>query len=559
MSTITSIRLWYDTGFTEGCTEVPKINGSLPSPSLAYDASFTPSTSDIFSRLKLRVPYTTLMNCSYLSIALDMKNGTDKLFYGWIDRVNIISDTESNPLTEILWHVDLWRTYISSVTVGSGMVNRRPLLTNDSVPPQPYPYRSVSVEGDPIYFRDWDGTTNGDSWTVIFTYNYNYKTEDSTSPEGVVTPGINYSSTGIGSFPVSRSSPNARQSVGSYTAPSMFDVMNGTWDELIGLDPESIKGVFLIPTTNVVDGYLTSAFKIAQPSSAECGFYKATGLAIGTLGASAMTLPSTLMTDDVNTYYITGFDGEIIGSLPWGIPVSQIMYTIIVESSSAYIQLRCGDEKSHVEGTCFTIPLPTLEVSANGWSSYVYSGARSADIEQRQLEAEQARESTYLSTLTGVGSSITNAGMMGALAGGPIGAIGSAAAGGVSTIISGTIGAEMNYNLTTKYNDSFQGITDYRKARQTNGLLMSGVGFNCLCTGRRPAIFKAVKDAYSVQQRANDISLYGVHVSEPRSSCQSLIQQGGPIQITNAVVTGSVPVEAKQYIRQRLAQGVRMI
>lgn len=75
MSTITNIKLWYDTGFTDGCIEVPRINSSLPSPSLSYDASFCPSTSDIFSRLKLRVPYTTLMNCSYLSITLDMNNG----------------------------------------------------------------------------------------------------------------------------------------------------------------------------------------------------------------------------------------------------------------------------------------------------------------------------------------------------------------------------------------------------------------------------------------------------------------------------------------------------
>lgn len=558
MSTITQIRLWYDTGFTEGCTEVPKINGSLPTPSLTYDASFTPSTSDIFSRLKLRVPYTTLMNCSYLAISLDMNNGTDKVFYGWIDKVNIISDTESNPLTEILWHVDLWRTYISSVTVGSGMVNRRPLLTNDSVPPQSYPYRYISVSGEPIYLNDWNGAVANDRWTVIFTYNYNYKSY-TTDEQGVEHLDINFTSSGIGSFPVSRAHPDTRQKVEDYNAPSLFEVMDGTWDELIGLDPESVKGVFLIPTTNVVSGYLTSPFQITQPQTATCGFYKADGLAMGTLGAPAMTLTSPLMTDDVNTYYITGFDGEIIGSLPWGMSVSEIEYTIIVESSSAYIQLRCSDENSHVEGTCFTIPLPTLELSSNAWSSYVYSGARSADISQRQLEAEQSRESTYLSTLTGVGSSITNAGMMGALAGGPIGAIGSAAAGGVSTIISGTIGAEMNYNLATKYNDMFQEITDYRKARQTNGLLMSGVGFNCLCTGRRPAIFKAVKDPYSVEQRANDISLYGVHVSEPRSSCQSLLLAGGPLQITNAVVTGSVPVEAKQHIRQRLAQGVRMI
>ena len=557
MSTITQIRLWYDTGFTEGCTEVPRINGSLPTPSFTYDASFTPSTSDIFSRLKLRVPYTTLMNCSYLAISLDMNNGTDKVFYGWIDKVNIISDTESNPLTEILWHVDLWRTYIPSVTVGSGMVNRRPLLTNDSVPPQSYPYRSETVNGSPIYFEDWDGAVAQDRWSIIFTFNYNYKSQ-TTNEDGSQTIDINYTASGVGTFPVSRANPQVRQSVGSYTAPSLFEVVNGQWDELLGLDPDSIKGVFIVPGTNLVSGYLISAYKISQPEDASCGFYKADGMSFGTLGSLAMTLPSTVMTDDINTYYITGFDGEIIGALPWGIPVNSLYYMLIIDSSAAYLQIRAGGEDAHIEGTCFTIPLPTLEVSSNAWSSYVYSGARSADLMQKQLEAEQARESTYVSTISNVSSSVASSAMLGSL-GGPVGSLGGALIGGASSIISGTIGAEANYALTTKYIDAFQNITDYRTARQTNGLLISGSGFTCLATGRRPALFKATKDNYSVQQRANDISLYGVHVSEPRSSCQSLIQQGGPIQITNAVVTGSVPVEAKQYIRQRLAQGVRMI
>lgn len=557
MSTITQIRLWYDTGFTEGCTEVPEINGSLPTPSLTYDASFTPSTSDIFSRLKLRVPYTTLMNCSYLAISLDMNNGTDKVFYGWIDKVNIISDTESNPLTEILWHVDLWRTYISSVTVGSGMVNRRPLLTNDSVPPQSYPYRTEMVNSSPIYFGDWNGSITDDTWSVIFTFNYNYKSY-TTNEDGSQTIDINYTASGVGMFPVSRANPQSRQSVGSYYAPSLFEVVNGQWDELIGLDPESIKGVFIAPTTNVVSGYIFSGYKVTQPEVAACGFYKANGMAFTTLGATAMTLPGTVMTDDNNTYYITGFDGEIIGSLPWGTPVSSLFYTLIIDSSAAYLQIRAGDEDAHIEGTCFTIPLPALELSDNAWSSYVYSGARSADLMQKQLEAEQARESTYVSTISNVSSSVASSAMLGSL-GGPVGSLGGALIGGASSLISGTIGAEANYALTTKYNDAFQDIVDYRTARQTNGLLISGSGFSCLATGRRPALFKATKDDYSVQQRANDISLYGVHVSEPRSSCQSLIQQGGPIQITNAVVTGSVPVEAKQYIRQRLAQGVRMI
>ena len=548
MSTITQIRLWYDTGFTEGCTEVPKINGSLPTPSLTYDASFTPSTSDIFSRLKLRVPYTTLMNCSYLAISLDMNNGADKVFYGWIDKVNIISDTESNPLTEILWHVDLWRTYISSVTVGSGMVNRRPLLTNDSVPPQNYPFRYTISADTPVALID-------DSlWYIIFTFNWKY-TQVVTNDDGTTTE-TNIVSAGTGYFPISYSSPSARQAVGTFSAPSFNEVIKGEWDELLGMDPESIKGTFLSPMKPHYNNVGWSSFKIPGVEAPLCGFYKATSP--DCISETSYTFNSAISTDDVNSYYITGFDGEIIGELPWGMPITQLNKRLIIDSSAAYLQIRAGDIKSHVNGVCFTIPLPPVEVSSNSWSSYVYSGARASDIAQKRTEADQARESTYVSTISNVSSSVASSAMLGSL-GGPVGSLGGALIGGASSLISGTVGAEANYALTTKYNDAFQNITDYRTARQTDGLIMSGSGFDAVRFGQKPTIIKAVKDEYSVQQRANDISLYGVHVSEPRSSCQSLIAAGGPVQITNAVVKGSVPVEAKQYIRQRLAQGVRMI
>ena len=539
MSTITNIKLWYDVGFTDGCIEVPKINGSLPSPSFSYESSFCPSTSDMFSRLKLRVPFTTLMNCSYLSISLDMNNGIDKVFYGWIDKVNMISDSESNPLTEVLWHVDLWRTYISSVVVGSGMVDRRPLLTNDPVPPQSYPYRFVTADPQftPLF--------NSDKWTVVFTFNYNYSSDNT-----------KFTASGVGYFPISRVNERIRQKVGDYEAPSLYEVVFGEWDELLGLDPESIKGVFICPGDNFISAYNASPYKISSPTSAKCGFYRTDGMVFGPETRIDLTAPIT--TNDITTYYITGFDGELVGSIPWGMTVSTLYFRFIVESSSAYVQLRTDGYISHSKGTCFTIPLPSLELSSNAWSSYVYSGARSADMMQKKTEADMTRESTYISTLSNVSSSVASSAMLGSL-GGPVGSLGGALIGGASSIISGTIGAEANYALTTKYNDAFQDIADYRTANQTNGLMISGGGFDAIANGSVPSIVKVTKDEYSIEQRANDISLYGVHVSEPRTSCQSLLLAGGPLQITNAVVTGSVPVEAKQYIRQRLAQGVRMI
>ena len=264
------------------------------------------------------------------------------------------------------------------------------------------------------------------------------------------------------------------------------------------------------------------------------------------------------MTDDTTTYVITGFDGEIVGSLPWGIPVTTLKYRTVLDSNGGYIQIRT-DIDGHANGTCFTIPMIPLEITQNGWSEYAYSGTRQADITQRQTEAEKARESAIVGMASSVTSSVASSAMLGSL-GGPVGTLGGALIGGASSVISGTIGAAADYAVTTKYNDVFQDITDYRMAHQSNGLIMSGTGFDSVRFGNRQIMLvKMVTDTYSQEQRTNDITLYGVHVSEPMESCQPLVTDGGPIQITNVTVKGPIPVEAKQYIRQRLAQGVRMI
>lgn len=544
MSTITQIRIWRDTGFTDGCTEVPKKGGSLASPTYIFDGPFNPSKDDLFSRLKLRVPYTQLMDCSYLSISLDMKNGTDKTFYGWIDSVSIISDTESTPMTQINWHVDLWRTYLSSATIRSGMVRRRPLLTGDSVPPQPYPIR----------YRNFVSSTSlisSTNWWIIFTCTVTTTTNIGTQEEPVYET---TSTTRASCFPVDVSSPGTRGSSGGIKFPSLNDVISGAWDELFGLDPKTIYSVYASPIAPMMN--MSGGWSLFNIGTKGYGAYNAAYLSNTSLYSGSI---ASTTADDIRTLCITGFDGEVIGEIPWGFTVSSYTYRLILDVASAYIQIRFDGIQSHSEGLCFTVPLVPVSVTDNSFSSYVYGGARQADIMQARAEADRARESAMVGTASNVTSSVASSAMLGSL-GGPVGTLGGALIGGASSLISGTIGAATEYNVTTKYNDVFQNITDYRMANQPNGLIMSGSGFDCLRHGQRGiTLMVLASDAYSQTQRANDISLYGVHVSEPKDSCQSLIDAGGPVQIDNAVVTGSIPVEAKQYIRQRLAQGVRMI
>lgn len=86
---------------------------------------------------------------------------------------------------------------------------------------------------------------------------------------------------------------------------------------------------------------------------------------------------------------------------------------------------------------------------------------------------------------------------------------------------------------------------------------MQGNGFDAVRNGvQAPAIIRMTYDDYSVEQWENNISIYGATVSEPRSSCSSLIRAGGPLRIDNLEVTGDIPNPARAYIRDAFRKGV---
>ena len=264
---------------------------SLQTPDFTYTGNYVPSTADIFSKLKLRVPYTTLMDCSYIAITLDMNNGTDRTFYGWIDNVSIISDTTSSALTQIDWHVDLWRTYISNAVIGSGMVRRRPMLSTDTIPPQEYPHRYLNV-----------GTVtpliSGDTWYIIFSNVYNAEQSDSSG--GTQT----YTYTQTCYFPVSKSTP----ATSIDGAPSLNSIIGGYWDEYLNMDPTTITCVYLSPLKPGTSGWT----KITTTKG--YSYYRASTL--NTVVATTYDIGDYVTSDDVTTYAVLGLDGEVVGTLP---------------------------------------------------------------------------------------------------------------------------------------------------------------------------------------------------------------------------------------------------
>ena len=96
-------------------------------------------------------------------------------------------------------------------------------------------------------------------------------------------------------------------------------------------------------------------------------------------------------------------------------------------------------------------------------------------------------------------------------------------------------------------------------AAQTNNLALLGTGFDPFNYGQPITAVTMMPDAYSRNQREQDLAINGAKVSEPRQDITSLIDAGGPLQIMNPVIKGSIPTPAKEYIKQRLESGVRII
>ena len=228
--TTLKLSLWFDTGFQDGGVEVPSIWHELDEPDFVFE-DLHPSRSDLFSTVKLEAPYIDLMNCSYLKAEFTTAEAETFTFFGWIDDVAMVADSET-PMTSISWHIDLWRTYLKKCSYGAGLVTRRP--GDDTQPPNPV---------DAI----WNETG---SVTPLFSPEYlwacvsmTYKIDDEETVTGTRTAW----------FPVSASSPSTRvrfkltSTSAICTAPSMADFISGSFDEILGLNPDTLSSAFISP------------------------------------------------------------------------------------------------------------------------------------------------------------------------------------------------------------------------------------------------------------------------------------------------------------------------
>lgn len=557
---ISQLKIWKNYPYQDGGYVVWKPGAALPSPDVSLaDAVHCPRPR-LYDAFRVPIEWAQIYDAAYLTFRATLSGGATVDYCGWVDDVQLISDDPTTPVSQIAWHEDLWRGWIERAVVKDGIVVRRPVPedeidSNIGIPPQPYPHRWVGPD-------DWNGAPSGAGRVVSFLPDNDwwiYIVMDRVMGERPVPEGA---PEGTEPIPI-RAITMACVPYGHHKHLGTSDLLpdeamrTGQWDEELCIPPSSIKGVYALPMgPSHVEGTTMRGWVDWKPQGSSYGVMVPSR---DLDNRHILNLSAALPTpNDVTRVYLTGYNGEVVGSLPWGCDYYAgdqriIGASVMISEAGPYIMLNSayGNTSDAAIGLAWNIPPIRLGTSGNSASEYVFSGAMAADEKAQKLAADQARMQGHLGATT----SAVSGGVGGALA---AGGIGGAIAGAVLAPLLNAAGTEFSYWRTTKeggYNDRQIEINQHVAASQPNPAILA-MG-DWLFTQRAVPCFRVYEiDSYSKQRRHDDIATYGAHVREPTEDCNPLIEAGGGLQILNAQVTGPVPAAARAYIKQRLADGV---
>jgi len=546
MSAITRIRAWSNPGFTEDGPEAPHYGYTLPSPSEDLrNLDYEPSASRIFSEFKIaNAVWESWRGMSFLEVTYSWNNSlSNTVLYGFIDEVELLSDTTGAAAVRVRWHVDEWMTYLGTATLGFGHVLRRPVGAADPIQSYGRKFWHVNSKSEIVPLSDLF-TTDSTWWLLIAA--------------GITDGGGN---TELRYYAVPFDTTNTivfADDGGGSPVPFIpyRSLLYGCWDEDLGLDPAQIYGAWIVPVApmgeNYWSGYGTLSDPIVTAGTDSWVIAKHNSYAhfeTRILNSEySLLFPETSVSyvataTELNPIAITGFEGESLGELPIGFSVTAAKYHVAVSATECYIVLRFDGTDSRIEGLCFTVPALPVDLTENAWSSYQYSGQRDYDVTHREQE----------SIRSGV-ESIVSGGGSGALIGGigPMGAAAGVVAGAISGAVS--LGTDLLW-----YNEAEQNAKDKLAARQSPGILLPGGAWDAVTYGRTIMAVVLEMDSYSAGRASDERSLVGVKVDEYNSSNDTVRSSTGYYQIANLAVTGAIPNSAKRTIANRFAKGVRLI
>lgn len=572
--TISKLKMWKDPGYTRHCVEVPPA-GSLKLPAAdftsAADDSYRPMKASTLTALELPLSYCQVFEMSYLYIEASDSVGSVKLF-GWIDSVDRIAT--SAEAVRINWTVDWWRSFSGDASFGSGIVRK----CSDSSYKRPYKIqpRYWTISESEIYPTVKPSNYDQTRWkctiviTAVVTTNQTSEIRQFFCPED-------------DAFYLSDDPNNVKVGM------SMYYAYRGYIDEALstmGYDAEIIS-VYVVPfrsgTPNNQDQYEYN-YNLYQftPTAALTidGMSKnITFLTPIKNGTMRMTSTYTIsndgvMSDDECTYCVVDFDGNKLSELPYGILFKNVYAETDIGTSGGYLILNFINaatsyasytkrlmDLNAIVGFRVTVPLPSIPITSNYWSSYIISGQRDYDVRS----AEIGRHSKAVSGFLGADQQAISGAVGGALAGGGVAAAGGAVVGYLTSIRSTAWGLFADYY----FDDKLQEAKDKLYSNQTNTLQLTGDSIrwwdrvyenldNAYKGCRGPYLVKVNKDSVSVTEMNNDISLNGYDTEIPVSDVTSFITAGGPLRIEQLVIGGQIPPQSKQTIKIMLENGIRI-
>ena len=528
----------------------PQLAASYRTSSLA---NVTPRKGREYTEMELPQDYTRFDALATTQsmpkfICITMKPGSYPFYiYGWIDSVEPIATKGPRQNTLIRWHVDYWLTISAynylrnanpaqygqryAVTFANGRVKRGP---------------ASMARPDPSEPRRW-----------VFDSSQSLGPSDKTKPWIVVLCTITETVLGISRTTIAclfwQADGTVIKNGVNYIAMPLTAVYAGWIEELLALDPDSVIGVYLcpfqpyaIPTVNdwIIVNNAYGAYR-ASPSAP--------------LVQTILSMNDPVQTDDGGKYIVTDPTGAALATVPWGQPFTAI--DAVCDASplgcNLIMELRNGSPSGHeyAEGMILSIPLQSVSVTSNSYSSYVYSGERDYDISMRRIQQQQNAVSGVLgSGETALGGAL--AGGMSGAAGGPVGIAGGAGIG----LGLGLAKAGINYLVQGYYDDKTQTALDRLKSNQAANVIITGGGGAWL-KGLNPGVWNLVhlvRDSESAAELTGEQTELGYVTDAFTTNAGTLIAAGGPLRIEGLQVDGDITPAGRANIQALFARGVHL-
>ena len=463
--------------------------------------------------------------------------------FGWIDGYSIRGSGGPYATAEIRWHIDYYLTFMNQLSYGCGRIKRGPadIARPDTSVPRKWIYdSSLGIDPSGAYQGDGSVTAQNDrQWIIIMVSSNVGKLTDFSYyvwQDGMILNNV--------------------------FTPYMEEIYDGKVADRLGLDPDKIVGAWISPIPPFAMNATSAAAQIytygSGPDERAC--FKFDQI-LNTKSEYTCTYLTEKCTTDSEKWILVDLYGTPRLTAPWGIEWDTIKLILDIGTAGANLIVYLQDSSDTTdinEGRITTVPLPSIPILSNAFSSYVYSGQRDYDIQSRELQNQQQA----LNGIAGSGQSAISGGIAGGVskAGGAVGAVA-----GFATQIAGSL---VGYGINTVYGNEEQKLTDKLAANQASAPIITGQSlvwkyFDGFLDQTSPTgshnwrFVKMVRDSVSAAELADEQSELGFNTDSFQSDCSGFINDGGPLRIEGLEVREIGTVGAN-YVSAMFARGVHL-